>query len=188
MEPEATSREKEATRNILRLLGLPCDESISKAQMVTLVHHVHLQQLWRDWACAERFAMWASLISSEARVSYFYHLCSPYSVVPSAGDTTYRGNALHYAAKDPWLQSPGRMPYAVAMLRYLGCDFEAQEDTNGDCANVLVARAMGSHNVFVPAALLLRWLHNRGEKHYRPCERTCELLGLTPNHSNIKSQ
>ena len=169
-------KEKEVTRDILRLLGLPCESDCSKEQMATVIQHVELRQVLRHWACAEHFARWAAALGTDPinHLAY-YRMWSLYSVVPQGG---YRGNALHYAALDPMLQSPARMPYAVAMLRYLGCDFDSQEDSDGHCANWLVARAMGSHSVFAPAALLLRWLHNRAEPHYRPCEQTCALLNL----------
>lgn len=170
MEPEV--KEDQVTRNILSHLGLQYDGPCSKLQMEALVRHTEMSHVLHHWACAESFATWAALVSDTVtRVGHFSHLGALYSVVPG-----YRGNALHHAAQDRRLQSPERMPYAVAMLRYMGCDFDSQEDSRGQCANVLVARAMGSHNVFVPASLLLRWLYNRNEPHYAPCEQTRALL------------
>jgi hypothetical protein len=174
-EPIETRKEQDVTDAILRHLGLewgggPC----SKLQMERMVHHLQMTQVLRQLACAEHFVTLTELISkTQMRAAYAYRHAELYSLVPG-----YAGNALHYVAHDVWLRRPGRMPYVVAMLRYLGCDLDSQEDSNGECANLLVARAMGSHDVFVPASLLLRWLYNRKMAHYVPCAWTKELLNL----------
>ena len=173
-DDEVTPKQQEATSAILRHIGLDDTQPCTKQQLMVLVNHVRISQALRQWACAENFVQWAELVSSaDARMAYFRLHCAPYSVVPG-----YSGNALHYAARDRMLQSPVCMPYAVAMLRYLGCDLDSQEDSRGDCANLLVARALGSHDVFVPASLLLRWLHNRTSPGYVPCDETRALLNL----------
>lgn len=146
----------------------------SHEQVKTLVRHTQLMQLVQHYACAERFGQWQSLLKQPLVRTAMFHLISHnYSVI--AG---YSGNAIHYAAKNDSLFQPAQLPYAVAMLRFMGCDLEHQLDSDGEYALTAINRVMGVRKWNASSNLLLRWLYNRHHNCYEPCKKTKELLQL----------
>lgn len=109
------------------------------------------------------------LISEESvRNTYKQQMSEVYSLV----NPEYKGNILHYLARDQSIPDDA-IPYAVAMLRYLGCDFYTQQDSNGNCTCLLMARRMKSQDIFMSSDLLLNWLLNKEET-----EKVRKLLNL----------
>lgn len=162
-----TEREDDVTRQILRHLGLPYARQ-SKDECDFVITYMSLRAYMPCWN-GRTFTAVVDALSLPAKSGI---LKAQFSL----RDTSYHGNMLHHLARDPVACFQPFLPYAVAVLRFLGCDFYNDPDSDGHTACYLLARGVKSRTVFHPVQLLLTYLERRHDEDYEPCDATLTLL------------
>lgn len=173
MDREST----EAAGYVLRYLGLGESSRASKAECAVLYWHMTMHQSFRSWANRALFTSFVHFWDNLQSTDGIDMLCDTCYKLPLCLDKEYSGTLAHWMARDRFLCTSDTMPYVVALLRYIGCDFYGQPDSRGEAACLAVARAMGSQSWAMEAELLFVWLQRRHEPDYVPCERTRALVG-----------